>query len=508
MTGKNQRVLDLASTSASQEVSDCGCGDTFAVATTEEAATEEVTPDGNPTPPEVEPTPGTVASWAGVLAVEGVLTGDGRLLEDGAMRWENLPIPFRWTSKDTGAHDGAEVVGMIQTITREKGGTLTATGLFDLSTQIGVDAYLQAKSGFTRGISVDLDDVSFEIRVAAELLEEEDPVLVDGEDGPADLEVDEDGRVKVIEIAADSEVRIVTGGRIRAATMVSIPAFIEAMVTEVGEPEETETDALVASGAPTPPASWFENPNLTGPTPLTVTDEGHVYGHLALWDTCHTGFSPGRCVTPPRSSTGYQYFTLGATRTDRGDIPTGKIILNTTHAGGELTAAVTVAHYENTGSVAADVAAGEDQFGIWFAGALRPGLSDTQVRALRAAPLSGDWRRIGSSLELVAALAVNLPGYPIPRPAGLVASGALSSLVAAGVLHPEPEPEGGLSPADVSALKEIIEVHSVKREQEQSERVAQAMALRARAVSAENHRKVVMFATSQRKEKVDVASSV
>src|SRR5699024_2810547 len=120
---------------------------------------------------------------------------------------------------------------------------------------------------------------------------------------------------------------------------------------------------------------------------------------------------------------------LGATRVDDGtDVPTGKITLGTGHAGGRLNATATLAHYENTGRVAADVSVGEDQYGIWFSGAVRPGVTDDDVRALRAAPISGDWRAIGGSLELVAALGVNMPGYPVPRPAGLVASGQVTSL--------------------------------------------------------------------------------
>jgi hypothetical protein len=47
-------------------------------------------------------------------------------------------------------------------------------------------------------------------------------------------------------------------------------------------------------------AAWFRNPHLDGPTPLTVTDDGRVYGHLALWGTCHTGFD-GVCIEPPHS---------------------------------------------------------------------------------------------------------------------------------------------------------------------------------------------------------------
>jgi hypothetical protein len=82
----------------------------------------------------------------------------------------------------------------------------------------------------------------------------------------------------------------------------------------------------------------------------------------------------------------------------------------------------------------ADVVAGEDEHGIWLAGGLRPSVSAEQVRELRGASLSGDWRSIGGNLELVAALAVNVPGFPVPRvQAGLAASGVQTALVAAGV---------------------------------------------------------------------------
>src|SRR4029079_16942320 len=81
------------------------------------------------------------------------------------------------------------------------------------------------------------------------------------------------------------------------------------------------------------------------------------------------------------------------------------------------------------GMVAADVRVGEDEHGIWVAGALRSHLSDEDVRAFRAALLSGDWRRIAGRLELVAALAVNVPGFPVPRTRSLVASGETETLL-------------------------------------------------------------------------------
>jgi len=58
-------------------------------------------------------------------------------------------------------------------------------------------------------------------------------------------------------------------------------------------------------------------------------------------------------------------------------------------------------------------------------GALRPDLDPSNIRGLMASDVSGDWRRIGGGLELVAVLAVNVPGFPKVRVReieGLVAS--------------------------------------------------------------------------------------
>lgn len=214
-----------------------------------------------------------------------------------------------------------------------------------------------------------------------------------------------------------------------------------------GDPAEVETsddevveganEAITASGFPVdPPSEWFANPGLTEPTPLTVTDDGRVYGHLALWNTCHTGVQH-TCLTPPRSHRGYASFLTGLLRTSDGDdIAVGHITIDTKHANTRLNATRAAAHYDNTGNVAADVTVGDDAHGIWFSGAVRPNLTDAGLRTLRSAPLSGDWRSVGGNLELVAALGVNMPGFPVPRPQGLVASGNLFTLVASGMLSP------------------------------------------------------------------------
>lgn len=209
------------------------------------------------------------------------------------------------------------------------------------------------------------------------------------------------------------------------------------LAASAGEPAPLFT--LVAAGSPAvAPAAWFENPQLSGPTPLHVDlDSGRIYGHLATWGVCHIGI-PGTCTTAPRSPSNYAFFRTGVVRTEEGtEVPVGHITLATGHAPIKATAQAAAAHYDNTGSVVADVAAGEDSHGIWIAGSLRAGVDLEQASILKAASLSGDWRAIAGSLELVGALAVNVPGFPIPRTA-LAASGERQeSLVAAGVVQPE-----------------------------------------------------------------------
>jgi hypothetical protein len=177
-----------------------------------------------------------------------------------------------------------------------------------------------------------------------------------------------------------------------------------------------------------PPTAWFEDPELAELTPLTITDEGRIYGHLAPWGACHVGVTD-TCVQPPPSSSGYALFHLGDVLTEEGDlVPCGTLTLDTGHADLKLGSTAARMHYDHTGTAAADVRCGEDDHGIWFSGAIRPDLDAANVRKLRAAR------------ELVAALSVNVPGFPIVRPrAAVAASGRVLALVAAGIdMRPSP----------------------------------------------------------------------
>lgn len=189
--------------------------------------------------------------------------------------------------------------------------------------------------------------------------------------------------------------------------------------------------AIIASGGfpVKPPREWFDNPNLPEPTPLTVTADGRVFGHIAAWESRHIGL-PGD-TRPPRSRANYGYFHTGVVATAGGeDVPVGQLTLAGGHAPLSADASMAVKHYDDTASAVADIHVGEDSWGIWAAGALRPSATDEQIRALRASAPSGDWRPINGGLELVACCQVNVPGFPIAR--ARVASGAITALVAAG----------------------------------------------------------------------------
>jgi hypothetical protein len=184
-----------------------------------------------------------------------------------------------------------------------------------------------------------------------------------------------------------------------------------------------------------PPKAWFDDPQLTGPTPLTVTADGRVYGHLAAWGVCHMGIAD-RCVLAPRSRTDYKYFRNGTVLTSDGSmIKVGRVTVGTGHADARLGYIPAADHYDNTGTATAVVVPREDKFGISLAGGIVSDASPEQVAALRRSPLSGDWRRTREGgLELVAALAVNTPGYPI---ISRTASGEPASLLAAGLVLPD-----------------------------------------------------------------------
>lgn len=357
-----------------------------------------------------------------VVATEGEQTADGRIAELGSLTWREPPLPLTVNhdpNQRVGRLDEFARVGTIDGLTLDNFGERTANsdgpivvarGTLNLNTDLGREVAAEVRDGFLTGVSMEVGD-------------------------------------EVVEYDEDSVLHLLNG-RIGAVSVVVFQAIESARVVEVASAHRWTTplvrferEALVAAAVPDhPPADWFVDPMFDAPCPMTVTDDGQVFGHGGLWDTCHIGYPSDVCVVPPRSSAGYAYFLTGYVRAqgESGmvDVPVGGLTMGTGHASTnpKMSVSSVIAHYENTGTVVADVTMGEDEFGIWFAGALRPGVTAERVRELRGGAVSGDWRYIGGGLEMVAALVVNVPGFPVPRvQAGLAASGVQTALVAAGV---------------------------------------------------------------------------
>lgn len=401
------------------------------------------------------------AAFTCVLCVEGIETADMRKMAPDSLSWRDLPLTMMaMIETSAGGHMGAEVCGRIDTIERV-GDEILGTGVFDTG-EYGQEIQRLVANQTLKGVSVDLaiDEVEFE-----------EP---DGYDGEPMDEID----------LFFSGVMVVTKGTILGATICPFPAFAEAqIVTAAGEPVRLVThrwlefvnddgsrtmsgrdvgvgveclpdgteyvleggDGITASAAGLvpvhPPAAWFETPEADAPTPLTVTDDGHVFGHIATWGTCHIGL-PG-CTTPPKSASGYAYFHTGEVVTEEGTrVAAGKITLGTGHAGLSLSRVQAAEHYDHTGTVVVDIRVVDGVHGAWACGALRPDVDAARVRELRAAPPSGDWRPVNGRLELVGVLAVNVPGFPVPRQRALAASSGdgqyeTMALIAAGVVTPD-----------------------------------------------------------------------
>jgi hypothetical protein len=504
----------------------------------------------------------STAPWTGPLAVEGIVTGDGREFASGALTWADLPVPLRWNKEDSHGgepHTVAVNVGRIDEIWRD-GGKIMGSGVLNLAEPDGQRVYNLIKGQFLRGVSIDADSIS-----------DADVELVWPE-GDSD-ETDEDDPLAMLFGGPPPEKMIFHAGRIRAATLVDIPAFAEAYIAltddtgaivaggrpyqfgaiaehdtatsedswDAGENEKRlpspltlaqvraayawfddasvedgelpktgarflhheinadgsagpanlaacsaaigalhgarggttipdadrrgvydhvaahlrdagmEPEPFSARGAVTaavsiddhrPPLEWFEDPKLAGYTGIVVTDEGRVYGHVAPWNACHIGYD-GECVTAPREDVHDHYMTGEVVCSDGGRAQVGQITIGTGHASLYMSAKPAADHYDNTGTAVADVAVGNDKHGIWLAGAIRPGADPQSVFELRAAGrVSGDWRRIGGKLRLVALLGVNVAGFQgDTRTRARVAGGQPMALVAAGLSAPVWHPE-------------------------------------------------------------------
>lgn len=402
---------------------------TFAVDTETDAELAEATPD-----------PHRFVPWSGVIAVEGMPTGDGRQFEHGALTWADLPMPLGWMYERS--HGGVPTdkvtnVGVIDTIERGEGGLIVATGRIDLMTERGWSVAqmmgTRQNPGSLAGVSIDADDPDDPMQMNVEYVFPEE-CGVDDAGTPLD---DNDGEEMDLKCMMP-QLTIFKSGRIRAATMVDIPAFVEARIflnqpMEERESElndvvgENEDDVIIAASYTMtlndiPPASWFEEPTDEPDIgAITVTDEGRIFGYLAPANVAHRGIREKR-TTVPTGNVDYGIWMNRVTIADDGRggftrLATGAITMDCGHApnSNRVTGAARQRHYDNSCSVVATARVGENRNGVWIAGAILPDVTADQVRRMMTLQLSGDWgphREKPGKRELAAALLVPVPGFP------------------------------------------------------------------------------------------------
>lgn len=359
--------------------------------------------------PNEEKTVAQYRTFSAVLAVIGIETDDGRMFaSDIDLKYRDMPLPLLWQKQSDMGHYNSFTVGVIESASVQ-GTEVIGTGYL-LNTPEADEAAAQIEHKVT-GPSVDLGDVSW-------ILTDENGDEIDWDD------LWDNPDMKVLET--------ITAGKLLGATLVSIPAFGQTSITlgaleERGTEQESIAAALVASVAAgyevtKHPESFFTDPEFAGPTMPHMTSDGRIMGHLAVFHQCHIGIQD-RCVMAPKSQTNYAWFHTAppVATNEGGKVPVGRLTVGGGHAPDSLGVGPTVAHYDDAGTCFALVHVGEDEHGIWFSGVPAPGATGEQIAKGLSAPLSGDWRRVGGNLELVAALSVNTPGFP------LVASGATNA---------------------------------------------------------------------------------
>lgn len=447
-----------------------------------------------------------------MLAPIGLSTGDGRRFQVGGIELDATPFPFEWVRQREGGHDGAVGVGVVQEAAILTVKEAIAGEWVSKDAAKGLDAGMSAV--WAKGEMFDGVDREEMPRLAEDVAESMH-LMGAGTLGPS-VDLDSFEGIPVIagtdeevtwermeeiyeETGEDPKIELlITSARVRAATLVSIPAFAETprpLELIVEEPPEGEaasdTAALIASVSTSlrPLVSVFDMPALSGPTPITWDwKTGRVFGHVATWQTCHIGYA-GVCVTAPRDESGhYAAFNRFPVETgDAGVIWAGRITVGGRHPELSLTAAATMAQYDGK-ITAADVRAYGDEYGIVVSGSIRPDLDAATRSVLDRRKVSGDWRETAAGLSLVEILALSPgprrhsePGFPIPGT--FSRAGRQVSLTAA--LGPEPGQEGltfltrGEIEIDVAALVDQALDRREERERKRDRAVEERAALEA-----------------------------
>lgn len=270
------------------------------------------------------------------LVTEGVQTGDGRVIAEGACTWADLPLPFAFLVDGDQHINLTEVgpqIGIIDAVSRGDGGQIEGGGAIDDENEDGAELIRRMEAGTASHgnqqlVSIDPDDWAVDI-LMMDAEDSPEGVLVASRSGrgpipmrartlqpatagPANRTVQAaagdpdpgpDGGILLYSDASDAIIERYTRMRIRGATACAVSAFTTAMIElepadaaladdGTPAPEPDATTAAASNGLPPfstassivtpqlpdrtehPPSEAFHLPE---PEP-GASDDGTVYG--------------------------------------------------------------------------------------------------------------------------------------------------------------------------------------------------------------------------------------
>lgn len=426
---------------------------------------------------------------------EGELTNHRRVVDIGATNFKRPPpwaLRIQRVQPSEGGHGNAEIAGVLEAYYRD-GPTLIVEGRIDLGSEAGSELERLAYEGFLQTWSPDfseslldaeenVDDEDADINDPASVVTHYVSATFNGATvlamptlGEAVIELMDDAG-NILKPALKREVDTAAAMRIAATG-----GFVNNMTYTVGDGTTEmfipKTNGTVAGGIEIADLSISACAGPTAPSPsffakqslpelqrfITITAEGHVYGHAAGFSECHIGYLD-RCVTireiaDCRGEGNFEYATPGyVICSDGSRVPTGPLPIKGGHATKGISANQAMSHYDDPSSSFADVVYYMDDHGVQFTGAIRPDATESQIRMARASGVSLDARQIGGKLRYLATCAVNTPGFPKAH-ARIAASGEqveVLELVAAGGRPLPATDDCGCGSSDIT-VHEIID---------------------------------------------------
>ena len=343
--------------------------------------------------------------FVSVAVVEDELARDGdfnRVIAAGAIRFDSTPIPLLY------AHDSDQVIGRVDSFYQ----------LSEASQEIKERVMLESMGA----ASADMSKVwiaegyfSADATEHVDLVEKRMSRGVSVGAGQADYEETDDAFM-------------FTDFQVVELSVTALPAIGSAVIwmadTEFVEIPEREQSLTMFGAAKNslnipvrPPSSWFDLPDFEwgefdNVDVLHADNNGRFIGYLGFHGVPHGSFKGKKVYMPKEKS--HDFFHLKSVTCEDGTkVLTGTITFDTEHSAKGSTPEQIKKHFEKTGWVAADVRIIDDGKGYLAVGALRPEITENQIREINGSCLSGEWEPEPGKTEnrLRAIAAVNIPAF-------------------------------------------------------------------------------------------------